>query len=60
MTLFFINFYLFCKVKDFKQLAFHLNNEFDHEFSQLMIELTMLLEQIDMKPFYEAPKKFKL
>ncbi len=47
-------------MKDFKQLAFHLNNEFDHEFSQLMIELTMLLEQIDMKPFYEAPKKFKL
>jgi hypothetical protein len=59
MTLFFLsNFFL--KVKDFKQLAFHLNDEFDHELFQLVIELTMLLEQIDMKPFYEAPRKFKL
>ncbi len=47
-------------MKDFKQLTFHLNDEFDHEFSQLMIELTMLSEQIDMKPFYENPRKFKL
>lgn len=57
--LFFIKLFL-KKKRNFKQLTFHLNYEFDHEFSQLMIGLTMLSKQIDMKPFYKAPWKFKL
>jgi len=57
---FFLSIFFIKELKDFKQLTFHLNDEFDHEFSQLMIELTMLSEQIDMKPFYENPRKFKL